>query len=923
MITRVLKTVASLVTVLFGTLLAGQPGGLPLPAPATAGKQVVLPRYRSVSIANPDQTPAALLARHAHGLQPEDLQTTRTSTAADGHTYVRYQQYHQGAPVLGGELVLQLTPRGKVARVSGYLADIPDAAPAAPAAPNTNSVPDDELEQRARRSLVADYPRALQWNTRDHGDAWTRRNPWAAEPLPYHRCRVIEVREPAGHRAEMVYLDLRNGKVIFRHQLHCSLQRRLYHGSTAGSNLVWAEGNPFPGSLNAEDTEMITATRETYSLFFRTFGRNSYNGTGGPMRAVTQATISGCPNARAFNNIILNCDGVVGDDIVGHEWTHNYTTQLNGLLFGYESGSIQEGLSDIFGEAVDLLNDRGQDANDHQRRDSCFTTNYRWCLAEDATAIDTILRDLWAPECKTDPATRNSQNFDCPDSNGQDIHSNSLLVSRTFALLTDGDTTTTDTIHGIGLTKALHIFYHANANYVTRVTDFPALAAMLRLSARDLLDVNLRELTLINTVALLSDEFITERDLTSLDAAIAATGLDLPAPCPALPTLAQAPPAGCEQEPVNNIAVLFHENWESGSADWGLTETPVHTATWDPKPWRLASGLPDGRPGLAMFAPNLNAGNCQNDRDNGTVDLTSPEIELPADQTSFRLRFNHYYSIEEDSDGGRLSMSRNGEAFSPLPPAAFLYNGYDGNLDPAVINDNPLAGEAAFTGADALSLTGTWGTSLVDLTAAGAVAGDRIRLRWTLGHDGCEGWLGWFLDEVTIGYCGEALLPVEYLFFEAEARKDRVDLSWATATEEDNAGFFVERRTAEQNSIHELGFVAAGTAYRFSDYDVRSGQTYYYRLRQTDLDGAQNTSTWVTATVPEGPALLVYPNPAYDRITVSGNVAGQDVSLHDAKGGRVRWCKGTNNGAVLEVGALPAGVYWLRAGEFVQRVIVK
>ena len=842
------------------------------------------------------------------------------SSGADGRTYVRYQQTHDGVEVLGGEVVVQLDRRGRERYLSGSPASLPSPAPAAAALPEPVEGPalaTSALADRARRHLLPRYPFAASWDVTDRGEIWTTANPWSVSPGRYVRCRVFEVSEPAGFSAEMVYVAAATGKVVFEHPLHCDLQRRLHHANTASSNLVWNEGDAFPGALNDDDATMITATQEVYSLYYRTFGRRSYNGSGAPLRTVTEAAISGCPNARAYNGIVLACSGVVGDDIVGHEWTHNYTNALNGLLFRYESGAIQEAYADIFGEAVDLLNDYGLDAGDQQRRDGCFAGNYRWSIAEDATAIDTILRDLWTPECKTDPATTASENFMCANNLGQDIHSNSLVVSRTFALLTDGDTTAVESVAGIGLTKALHIFYHANAHYVTRVTDFSALAAMLRRSARDLRGTNLRALTLLNTVAPLSNQYITDADLASLDAAIAATGLDRAADCPTVPTLAQQPPSGCEEADISNFAVVFREDWEGDSLYWTTAEHPVHPNTWDEKPWRAVGNLPDQRSGTAMFAPNAHAGNCQTDRDNGTVDLTSPLITLPDGETGFMLRFDHYYAIEERTDGGRLSISINRGDFVPLAASVFLYNGYDGTLDPAFSNDNPLAGAAAFTGADRFSTTGTWGTSLVDLSAAGALPGDDIQLRWTLGHDGCDGWLGWFLDDVTVGFCGAATLPVEYLSFTATGRKQQIDLNWATAREENNAGFFVTR-SAGSGGFTDLGFVPAGTAtYRFTDGDVRPGQHYFYQLRQTDHDGTSRLSAVVTATA-GGAELMVYPNPNRGTFRVAG--ADGPVRIFSLDGRLVRQFSALGN---TEVSGLAPGVYLVRAGDMVRRVVVQ
>ncbi|HRF41638.1 MAG TPA: T9SS type A sorting domain-containing protein, partial [Saprospiraceae bacterium] len=57
--------------------------------------------------------------------------------------------------------------------------------------------------------------------------------------------------------------------------------------------------------------------------------------------------------------------------------------------------------------------------------------------------------------------------------------------------------------------------------------------------------------------------------------------------------------------------------------------------------------------------------------------------------------------------------------------------------------------------------------------------------------------------------------------------------------------------------------------YGFTDTEVKSGQTYYYRLRQTDFDGAETLSD-IQAVRMAGAAddILVYPNPALDELYV-------------------------------------------------------
>ena len=66
--------------------------------------------------------------------------------------------------------------------------------------------------------------------------------------------------------------------------------------------------------------------------------------------------------------------GVGSDDIMGHELTHGVTMFESGLVYLNESGAMNESLSDVFGESVDLVNGTGTD-----------TAATRWQIGEDSS----------------------------------------------------------------------------------------------------------------------------------------------------------------------------------------------------------------------------------------------------------------------------------------------------------------------------------------------------------------------------------------------------------------------------------------------------------------------------------------------------------------------------------------------------------
>jgi hypothetical protein len=181
-----------------------------------------------------------------------------------------------------------------------------------------------------------------------------------------------------------------------------------------------------------------------------------------------------------------------------------------------------------------------------------------------------------------------------------------------------------------------------------------------------------------------------------------------------------------------------------------------------------------------------------------------------------------------------------------------------------------------------------------------------------------------------------SVLPVELTFLDAEVDGTVVHLTWQTASETNNSGFFVQRLLGPRASRDEqkpgwttLGFVDGhGTTseaqhYRFSDPDFPSGTSLLsYRLKQIDLDGSTHYSEVVEVerALPTALRLLSpYPNPVRDRATIDvvipeGRPA--TLSLYDITGREVRrlpnvFSPGEHSHA-LDTAGLASGIYILR-----------
>jgi hypothetical protein len=160
-----------------------------------------------------------------------------------------------------------------------------------------------------------------------------------------------------------------------------------------------------------------------------------------------------------------------------------------------------------------------------------------------------------------------------------------------------------------------------------------------------------------------------------------------------------------------------------------------------------------------------------------------------------------------------------------------------------------------------------------------------------------------------------AMLPVELLHFTAAAESHEVQLQWATATEHNNAGFHVERSSdgLRFDAIAEVPGV--GNSVQVVVYDALDPSplpgTSYYRLLQTDYDGTTSYSDVVSVTMAES-ALLAYPNPADDRLWITGTSSGEEVVLMDAMGRTLRTATASDAPFSLDLSDLPAGRYVIR-----------
>ena len=306
-----------------------------------------------------------------------DLTLLSEFTDDQGATHLSYQQKYKGVPVFAAILRAHLDSKNQLSGMNGVF--IPDVA--------VNTSPAfsaDQAAERAMADVLANPPQNEVTGASADLSNLSSLTPTLyvyrdglIQNVPGPNYLVYEVEITNGGSVdEMVYINAHNGKVINRiSQVEDALFRRLFEVCT--DNQIWEEGDPFPGSLNEDQQNILNYTEDAYYLFFNTFGVDSYDGLGAEMQSVNNDPRINCPNAN-WNGLTTNyCNGVTSDDVVAHEWGHAYTEYTHNLIYQWQSGALNEAYSDIWGETVDLLNGVGTDDPGLERSDnacSSFTT---------------------------------------------------------------------------------------------------------------------------------------------------------------------------------------------------------------------------------------------------------------------------------------------------------------------------------------------------------------------------------------------------------------------------------------------------------------------------------------------------------------------------------------------------------------------
>lgn len=749
------------------------------------------PLFADDASAEPLARAMMFLSLHGAALGVSDptaqLILQRVSTDAAGNRHVHLAQRHQGLPVFGARMVMHMNALGVYGVNSTF---VPDLA---------------GLDTTPTLAIAQLRARALQAAAKLHPGAQlaiesTQLMAYRSGLLEGHHGKnylawEARVRSAAGDVREQLIFNAHNGGLINRISLvHPVLNREIYT-PTQDVPPVLTEGAPSAPADPAlvDDNRSASSTRDgdapvnnlyifaggTYALYKNLFGREGYDDAARTPQEQVQKSVflvnQQCPNAYWNGDSTNYCPGFDADDVVSHEWSHAYTEYTHGLVYQYQSGALNESYSDIFGEVYDLTNSLEGPLGANLAEGEYYENGgSRWVVGEDLSqeAAALILRDMWDPDAfkglaaPANPSPGSvitSPNYFCGAGDGGGVHTNSGVPNHAFAMLVDGKQFNGVNIPAIGMVKAAQIYFQASSNYQTPTTNFSQHADALEQSCADLTGVDLNGIT-----GAPSGERITPADCAAVAAAMQAVEMrqNPKQKCGYVPILqAEADtPAICPDGQFEFPD--FSENWEGGSipATWTQTQNLKGDTRPQPFEWVITDAAAP-HTGKAVFADNNGFGSCTPGGDaSASWSLDTPEISV-VDPASF-FRFTHYVQTEFGFDGGNLKYSINGAPFAVAPKTAFTHNPHSGKFNAAMgpttptgENTNPLAGQDAWTGSDQGESTGSWGVSIVDLAALGAKAGDKVKMRYDFGQDGCGGNVGWYVDEVALLHCSATPPP--------------------------------------------------------------------------------------------------------------------------------------------------------------------
>jgi len=416
----------------------------------------------------------------------------------NGSTYYKFQQTYEGLEVYGAEVAVQVSSGHKLESIIGKYST--------------------SISISTKPSIAANDALDKTLNAVSNNDPSVQKVYQAPELMVYmdyddvaHLAyeSVVKYEDTTGDtHIDKFFSDAHTGDVIDSiDRIHTERDIDVY---TLNGNCV-KSGSDLPGQLaRSNDTAVGKASvdnaydylNDSYFFYKQMFNRASYDTNDAVIVATVDATISSNGSCSGLNAFFTSDDKQLlfgtGDsstnnfasaaDIVAHELTHAVTWKESNLEYKNESGALNESLSDIFGVTVQAWVKSGGGSGGNPS--SYVIDNETWILGEQLnnTKFERYLNNPTEDDYSTD----NYEDRKTGSSDNGYVHSNSGITNLSYALLVSGGShpknITSVEVPGIGMDKAIRIWYEAQTTTMGTRTDFDNIRASLANAATSLYD---------------------------------------------------------------------------------------------------------------------------------------------------------------------------------------------------------------------------------------------------------------------------------------------------------------------------------------------------------------------------------------------------------------------------------------------------
>ena len=712
----------------------------------TIPAQNAVPKPRSLAPdASDEQIARAFLGNYGQivGVRSQQTELTllKQERTANADGFVRFQQVYRTIPIMAGELNVHINQQRNVTSVNGEI--LPNIRIS-----TTPTIDSDNANTIARNYIAKQYGVSADTLSAAKSTLWIYNPQLLGGPgtqITTLNWRT-EVRGQNGAEPirELVLVNANNGIVTLHfNQIAYALNQRVCNGNNVmdtdfdsnnncNTDAKATRLNSSTPSSNADVNIAWDYTKATYDFFYTVLGRDSIDNKG--MRLISLVNYCPkdevCPYENAYWNGVQMTYGAgfaAADDVVGHELTHGVTERTAALFYYFQSGAINESMSDVFGEFIDQS--FAGSSNDDP--------SVKWQMGEDLPIGAIRSMSTPATYLQPDKMTDTSYyvNYATPDapSDGEDndsggVHTNSGVNNKAAYLMTDGDTFNGETITGIGITKVAKLYYRVLTTYLTSGSDYYDLGVALNTACSDMVNLGIASMS--------------TADCTEVAKAVTATEMLTP-PTNAPATDAALCSAG--QTPVN----VWSDNFEiATSGNWVAQKPKV--VWYNPGSLDIYGNGKYATSGVGNLW-GYNLGSTTDSSINMVKNFTIPTGAFLTFKHSFEFESSDYISTTATFfDGGVLEYSINNSTTWNDAGSLITTNGYNGTVTavgiaPGVSSTNVLKTRSAFVGASSGYIS-----SKVDLST---LAGSPVRFRFRIGTDASGDNYGWYIDDMRMYKC--------------------------------------------------------------------------------------------------------------------------------------------------------------------------